>query len=103
VRLPYNGGLRQFLDRLEFLIEAGVGLDDGQGSDPQMILRISRDGGNTWGPEKAISMGVGGAYDTRAIASLLGSYRDGALWVRITDPVFAALIGAEHYMRAGVS
>lgn len=103
VRLPYNGGLRQFLDRIEWLIQAGVGIDSGQGSDPQMIIRISRDGGNNWGPEISVSMGVGGAYQTRAIANRLGSYRDGAIWVRITDPVFAALIGAEHYIRQGGS
>jgi hypothetical protein len=38
VRLPWNGNLRQFLDRLEFEIERGVGLDDGQGSDPDPYL-----------------------------------------------------------------
>ncbi len=103
VRLPWNGGLRQFLDRLEFEIQRGVGLDTGQGSDPQMLIRISRDGGATWGPERSLAMGAGGEYARRVLANRLGSYRDGALWVRITDPVFAALIGAQHYIRAGVS
>lgn len=103
VRLPWNGGLRQFLDRLEFFGEPGVGLDSGQGSDPLMIIRISRDGGRTWGAEIEVRMGAGGEYGLRWVTKPLGSYRDGALWVRITDPVFAALIGAEHYIRAGVS
>lgn len=103
VRLPWNGGLRQFLDRLEFFVQPGVGLDSGQGADPVMLIRISRDGGRTWGAERQIRLGAGGQYGLRAIANRLGSYRDGALWVRITDPVFAALIGADHYIRAGVS
>jgi hypothetical protein len=103
VRLPWNGGLRQFLDRLEFEIQRGIGLDDGQGSDPELMLRISRDGGKTWGREIRLKMGAGGKYQTRVIANRLGSYRDGALWLRISDPVFAALIGAEHYIRQGVS
>jgi hypothetical protein len=48
-------------------------------------------------------MGLGGQYERRVVVNRLGSYRDGALWVRIADPVFAALIGAEHYIRPGVS
>jgi hypothetical protein len=103
VRLPWNGGLRQFLDRLEFICQVGVGVDSGQGSNPQMMLRISRDGGKTWGAEKWISLGPGGAYQTRVIANRLGSYRDGAVWIRVSDPAFFALIGAEYYARPGVS
>jgi hypothetical protein len=30
-------------------MEAGVGLVSGQGSDPQVMLQISRDGGHSWG------------------------------------------------------
>lgn len=103
VRLPWNGGLRQFFDGIEFAIQSGVGIEGGQGANPVMLLRISRDGGKTWGPEKRISIGKGGDYGLRATARLLGSYRDGAIWVRITDPVFAALIGAQTYIRPGVS
>lgn len=103
MRLPWNGGLRQFLDRLEFDIQPGVGIDDGQGSDPQMLIRLSRNGGKTWGVEKTVAMGVGGDYGLRAILNRCGSYRDGAIWIRISDPVFAALIGAQHYIRAGAS
>lgn len=103
VRLPYNGNRRMFLDRLEFLIQAGVGIAYGQGSDPVLLVRISRDGGNTWGREIRIPMGKGGQYLERVIANRLGSYRDGAIWIRITDPVFVAIAGAEYYAREGAS
>jgi len=103
VRLPFAGGLRQFLDRLEFFIQSGVGLAAGQGANPKLLLRISRDGGNTWGREIEIPMGLGGHYATRLVVNRLGSYRDGAIWLRVSDPVFAALVGAETYMRAGGS
>jgi hypothetical protein len=103
VRLPWNGNLRQFLDRLEFEIERGVGTAAGQGTDPQLLISISRDGGRTWGDERQVSMGAMGQYTKRVVANRLGSYRDGAIRVRVTDPVFAALIGAEHYIRQGAS
>lgn len=103
VRLPYNDGKYQFLDRIEFFLEPGVGTATGQGVDPQMLLRISHDGGRTFGTESSIPIGQQGQYTMRALANRLGKYRDGAIDCVITDPVFAALIGAEHYIRAGVS
>ena len=103
VRLPWNGNLRQFLDGLEFIVQTGVGLDSGQGSNPQLLIRISRDGGKTWGREFWIALGAGGAYAQRVRQLRLGSYRDGALWVRCSEPVFMALIGATHCIRAGAS
>jgi hypothetical protein len=48
-------------------------------------------------------MGKGGQYLERVIANRLGSYRDGAIWIRITDPVFVAIAGAEYYAREGSS
>ena len=103
VRLPWNGGLRQFLDRIEYSVQVGAGADTGQGQNPQMLERISRDGGNTWGREIPLPLGVGGRYAARVLSNGRGSYRDGALWIRISDPVSCALIGAQHYIRAGGS
>jgi hypothetical protein len=103
VRLPWNGNMLQMLDGLEFIVQTGVGLDSGQGSAPVLLLRISRDGGKTWGREYSLTLGVGGDYGRRVRALRLGSYRDGAIWIRITDPVFAALVGATHAIRAGGS
>ncbi len=102
-RLPWNGGLRQFLDRIEYSLQVGAGTDTGQGQNPQMLIRISRDGGNTWEREISLPLGKGGKYATRVVQNRMGSYRDGALWSRIVDPVSAALIGAQHYIRSGGS
>lgn len=103
VRLPWNNGLRQFLDGIELIAQNGTGLDYGQGSAPVFLLRISRDGGKTWGTEYQIPMGAGGKYFTRLRQLALGSYRDGAVWLRCSDPVFAALVGALHAIRPGGS
>lgn len=100
-RLPFNGGLRAILNRLEAFIQAGVGNDDCP--DPQITLRLSRDGGNTWGNEITVSMGQLGQYVTRVVWNRLGYYRDGAIWLRVTDPVNFVLAGGEYYIAPGTS
>lgn len=52
----------------EFELEIGVGLTkilNGEGSDPQVMLQISLDGGYTWSNEKWKSMGKTGQYYRR--------------------------------------
>lgn len=78
--------------------ETGVGLNDGQGSDPQVMLRWSDDGGHTWSNEHWISLGRIGQYGKRAIWRRLGmtqKIRDRVYEVSMTDPVKIAIMGAE--------
>src|SRR4030095_16074445 len=42
---------RGVVRRFELDLERGQGLATGQGSDPIVLLRLSRDGGQTWGEE----------------------------------------------------
>ena len=82
---------------LQIYCEAGVGLVDGQGDDPQMILEWSDDGGHTWSNQHSASMGRMGETGTRVIWRLLGStekLRDRVYRVSVTDPVKVAMIGA---------
>jgi len=72
---------------VELDCERGVGLVTGQGSDPQAMLRISKDGGNTWGPERWRSMGKIGKYKPRVKWNRLGRARDAVFHLRISDPV----------------
>lgn len=72
---------------LELVTERGVGLVTGQGSDPQAMMRISRDGSNTWGPEQWRSMGKIGKYKNRAKWNRLGRARDAGFHIRISDPI----------------
>lgn len=68
-------------------MEAGVGLQLGQGSDPQIMMQISRDGGKTYGNELWRSIGKVGQYRVRANWHRLGRARDWVLKFRVTDPV----------------
>lgn len=85
--LPFNENKRLFLRRLELFLEQGQGLLTGQGADPQIMISISRDGGFTWEPEETVSAGSVGEYQKQSILNNLGSYRNGALKIVVSDPV----------------
>jgi hypothetical protein len=83
--------------RLELVFETGVGLISGQGSDPQAMLRFSDDGGRTWSNEHWRSLGVQGAYRSRAVWNRLGMARDRVYEVSVSDPVRRTLVEANVY------
>lgn len=75
-------------------MEAGVGLASGQGSDPQVALTISRDGGKTWGADLPRGFGKIGVNRARAVWNRLGRARDWVFRFRITDPVKTVFVAA---------
>jgi hypothetical protein len=86
---------------LQINCETGVGINSGQGDDPQMILRWSDDGGHTWSNERSISVGKVGEYYQRAIYRRLGmtlKLRDRVYEISGTDPVKIAITGAQLYV-----
>ena len=82
------------INKLFVDFESGVGLATGQGSDPQVMLRVSRDGGHSWGNELRASMGKMGQYTKRATFPPLGTARDFMFELAITDPVKRVIVGA---------
>jgi hypothetical protein len=85
---------RIFCSALQVDLESGVGLATGQGSDPQIMMQASGDGGHTWGPERWRSMGKIGEYKARARWLRCGSARDFVFRLRISDPVKRVILGA---------
>src|SRR3990167_424553 len=51
-RHVFNDNKRQRIDQLYVGMEVGVGLTSGQGSDPQVMLSVSKNNGKTWGSER---------------------------------------------------
>jgi hypothetical protein len=90
-------GRNLFLTEFELHIKAGVGILSGQGSDPQIMLRISKDGGNTWGNEKWRGMGKIGQYIKRVRWLQLGKARTWTPEITITDPVNRVILDAYLY------
>ena len=93
-----NTLLRTTQHSLQLDCETGVGLNDGQGSNPQVMLRWSDDGGHTWSREHWGSMGAIGAYGKRLLWRRLGmtqKIRDRVYEISGTDPVSIYIMGAE--------
>ena len=83
---------------LQLDCETGVGLNTGQGSDPQVMLRWSDDGGHTWSYEHWREMGKIGQFGYRTLWRRLGmtdKLRDRVYEVSGTDPVKIIIMGAE--------
>lgn len=88
---------------LQLDCETGVGLVTGQGSDPQVMLRWSDDGGHTWSNEHWRSMAPIGNFGARTIWRRLGmttKIRDRIYECSGTDPVNIAIVGAELHASA---
>lgn len=71
----------------ELDLEPGLGLTNGQGSDPQVMMRMSNDGGKTWGTEQMRSAGKTGEYGKRVRWNRCGQGRRRVFEVSGTDSI----------------
>lgn len=92
----FHGDSNPFiLNEVELLLNRGQGLTTGQGSDPLIELRYSRNGGRTWSNWRGLNMGKIGEYERRARAQRFGQFKDSiTLHIRVSDPVRRDLYGA---------
>lgn len=95
---------RMQIPMLELLMRTGIGLlpdatDSATplGVNPQVMFRLSKDGGQTWGPERWVSAGARGRFLNRVrLLQATGRYRNAVLEVTVSDPVdwqFLAMLG----------
>lgn len=96
----FDANNRVIVDELFIDMEPGVGLSSGQGSDPQAMLSISRNGGITFGNELWTTIGAVGKYLTRVVWRRLGLARDWVFKIRITDPIKVVITFAALKVRA---
>lgn len=87
-------GDKTTISQLWLEMEGGVGLETGQGSNPQLMMQISKDGGHEWGAEVWRDIGAVGKYKTRAVFNRLGRARDWLFKFRVTDPVKTVFVAA---------
>lgn len=79
---------RIIVNRFEILMETGIGLSGtGQGSDPVLMVRVSKDFGQTWGSERELKVGKQGEYWRRVYATRFGVGRSWVFEASGTDPV----------------
>ena len=84
-------------NQLTIGFEQGVGLQSGQGSNPLVSLRISKDGARTWGNYYATSIGATGQYTKEVTFRRLGIQQICTFELTISDPVKVAITGS--YLR----
>jgi hypothetical protein len=78
-------------------MEMGVGTSTGQGSDPQVMMELSKDNGKTWPISRWARIGKSGEYGGRATFRRLGRSGESGVWTfkfRVTDPVNVTFTGA---------
>lgn len=92
----HDDGNMMSIDEVFLDLETGVGLQSGQGSNPQIMVSVSKDGARTFGNERLMGIGAVGQYiGPRATLRRFGASRDFVFRIRMTDPVkFAITYGA---------
>lgn len=88
---------RLFHASLQIEFAPGVGLQTGQGSDPQAMLKWSDDGGASYGTEHWRTIGKAGRTKNRALWRRLGQARDRVYELRYSDPTQRDIVGATLY------
>ena len=90
---PLHGGLigspgsEIEFDRFELILERGVGLISGQGSDPIIMLELSTDGGNTFGTEIWAHIGKSAQFMHKVEWHGLGRASEFLIRITASDPV----------------
>lgn len=85
------------LSALEFAFQTGVGSETGatpEQVNPQALLRISKDGGQTYAYQNSAPLGRQGKYATRTRFNRCGRARDFIAELSLSAPVPIALTGA---------
>ncbi len=86
---------RLFVNRIDLIVEPGLGLSAGQGSTPTVMMRVSRDT-KTWSNQRLASAGRMGYYGQRVFWLLNGSSE--MTWqpeFTFSDPVPWRIVGCE--------
>lgn len=91
--LPWAEGDRVFVPRIELLYEAGLAPLSGQGADSHAMIRMSFNGGKTFGAERRMPLGARGDYDAVASLNRCGSGTKPVVELVVTDPCPLRLFG----------
>jgi hypothetical protein len=95
---------RVFYDEVRLYMEVGVGLPGlptVQGHDPIIMMRMSRNGGQTWGAARWRRMGQQGEFGTQVGWMNCGSAIDAVFEFAVSDPVPVRIIDGYLDIRMG--
>lgn len=84
-------GKRLQMSRFELMVEKGVGLIDGQGEDPKIMIEASYDGGKTFSHATWMKIGRMGEDNLRAEWFSMKSFYSLIIRITTSDPVFYSI------------
>jgi hypothetical protein len=99
---PDAAGKRLTMNRMEIMLETGVGLITGQGSDPEIMVSFSDDGGNTFGTERRMHIGKLSDKMWKAELFICGSFYSRIVRIKTSDPVYYSIHSAAVDLEIGV-
>jgi hypothetical protein len=83
------------MNEVWFDMGTGVANPSGDGSDPQLMVRCSKDGGNSWSSERWVSTGKEGQFQKRASIRRWGTARsDWVFEINYAEPTPFVIVGA---------
>lgn len=85
---------RVFQASLQIDFAPGQGLQAGQGSNPQLMVRWSNDNGSTWGNQHFVPVGKAGRYKNRAKINRIGMSRGRVIEASYSEPTNRDIVGA---------
>ena len=106
---PINGvslgmpGQKLVMDSFRLIVQTGVGIASGQGSDPKFFIGTSVDGGRNfdYSGNPYVSIGTGGNYTITVQLDKVLEFEDLVIRVRCSDPVFISIHGAAIHVDKG--
>ena len=87
-------GKRVQMSELKLIMETGVGIIDGQGDNPRIMIEYSDDGGNSWNGGSWPRVGRLGEFTLQVEWFDLGSFYERIFRISTTDPVNYSLYSA---------
>lgn len=105
---PLHGGLfnrpgkKLTMNRFELIMQAGVGLLSGQGSDPRVMLSFSDDGGRTFSGEKFGRVGRFGEFMYKIEWFNQGTFDSRIIRLKTSDPVYYSIHSAAADIEFGI-
>tara|TARA_R110000803_G_scaffold53926_2_gene110493 strand:- start:283 stop:1713 length:1431 start_codon:yes stop_codon:yes gene_type:complete len=92
--LVNSKGKRLQMSCVKFIMESGVGLIDGQGDNPRIMVEYSDNGGNTWRGGSWPKVGRLGEFTLQVEWFNLGSFYDRIFRLSTSDPVNYSIYSA---------
>lgn len=92
-------GARIEMSSFTLIMETGVGIASGQGSNPHIMISASYDGGKSFSQESTVPIGRTGESREKVTWYNMASAYEIIIKVRVSDPVFISIHGASIMLR----